>query len=486
MKLAILLQDVPVHTSKGTLEKEISGIAFDSRAIGPDHLFIAVKGTEADGHAFIDKAIAKGASTVLCEVLPQALQEGITYLQVENSRRELAHVSANFYGRPALQLTMIGVTGTNGKSTSVTLLHQLFTRLGYQVGLLSTIRNLVGNKPLAATHTTPDPIQLHQLLAQMVEEGCEYCFMEVSSHALVQHRVTGIPFQLGLFTNITHDHLDYHGSFREYILAKKLLFDHLRPTATALINIDDRNGMVMVQNTSATVRKYGLKKMADYRARLVENTFEGLLLELDGEEVWFRMVGSFNAYNLLMVYAAARELELEKEEILPALSAIEGAEGRFQVLRSADDPRIGIVDYAHTPDALKNVLQTIQDINQAQSKVITVVGCGGDRDRTKRPIMAKISAELSDQVILTADNPRTEDPRAILDEMEAGISAELKRKVLRIENRREAIRTASQLASGAAIVLIAGKGHETYQEISGVRHPFDDREELKKAFQESS
>lgn len=485
MKLASLLQDVPLQTSTGTLENEINGIAFDSRAVGPDHLFIAVKGTQVDGHAFIDKAIANGASTVLCEILPQTMQEGITYLQVENSRRELAHISANFYGRPAEQLIMVGITGTNGKSTSVTLLHQLFTRLGIKVGLLSTIRNLVGSQPLSATHTTPDPIQLHQLLAQMVEQGCEYCFMEVSSHALVQHRVTGIPFSLALFTNITHDHLDYHGSFREYILAKKLLFDHLRPTATAIVNVDDRNGMVMVQNTRAKVRKFGLKRMADYRARLVENTFEGLLLELDGDEVWFRMVGSFNAYNLLMVYAAARELELEKEEILPALSAIEGAEGRFQVFHSEADHRIGIVDYAHTPDALQNVLQTIQDINQTQGRVITVVGCGGDRDRTKRPKMARIAADLSDQVILTSDNPRSEDPNAILAEMVKGVPVPAKRKVLQIENRREAIRTASQLAQARDIVLVAGKGHETYQEIKGVKHPFDDREELQQAFQES-
>jgi UDP-N-acetylmuramoyl-L-alanyl-D-glutamate--2,6-diaminopimelate ligase len=485
VQLETLLQSVPIIDRHGTQEREISGIAFDSRAVRSDYLFIAVSGTQVDGHAFIDKAIANGASAVLCEVLPANRPAGITYLQVENSRRELAVISANYHGRPAEQLIMVGITGTNGKSTSVTLLHQLFTALGYEVGLLSTVRNLVGTEALPATHTTPDPIQLHALLAKMVEDGCEYCFMEVSSHALVQHRVTGVPFKLALFTNITHDHLDYHGSFRNYILAKKLLFDHLRPDATAVINVDDKNGRVMVQNTRAQVKTFGLKRMADYRTRLMENTFEGLLLEIDQEEVWFRLVGSFNAYNLLMVYAAARELGLEKEEILPKLSAIRGAEGRFEVIQAPESMRVGIVDYSHTPDALKNVLQTIQDINQTQGKVITVVGCGGDRDRSKRPLMAKIAAELSDQAILTSDNPRSEDPQAILDEMIAGVSAAHKRKVLRIENRREAIRTASQLAHTHDIVLVAGKGHETYQEIKGVKHPFDDREELKNAFAEN-
>ncbi|MEL6649320.1 MAG: UDP-N-acetylmuramoyl-L-alanyl-D-glutamate--2,6-diaminopimelate ligase [Bacteroidota bacterium] len=486
MQLSQILQEIPIRQTNGSTDKEIVDFTFDSRNVEEGSLFIAISGTQADGHKFIDKAIASGATAIMCEQLPANLVEGITYLLVDNSRRELARVSAAFYGHPARKIQMVGVTGTNGKSTSVTLLYQLFTELGYQVGLLSTIRNLIGPDEIPATHTTPDPKSLHRMLAEMVKAGCEYCFMEVSSHALVQHRVTSVAFRVAAFTNITHDHLDYHGSFREYILAKKILFDQLSANATALVNADDRNGKVMLQNTAATKKRFGLRHMAEYRAKMLENTFEGLLLELDQEEVWCRLVGSFNAYNLLMVYAIATELGLEKDEILPALSNIGGAEGRFQVLQDPVSHLTGIVDYAHTPDALKNVLETIQDINQTRGEIITVVGAGGDRDRSKRPVMAQIAASLSQRVILTSDNPRTESPGAILDEMMSGVSADKKRRVLRIENRREAIRTAVQLAQPYDIVLVAGKGHETYQEVNGVKHPFDDREELIRAFGERS
>ncbi|MEL6589410.1 MAG: UDP-N-acetylmuramoyl-L-alanyl-D-glutamate--2,6-diaminopimelate ligase [Bacteroidota bacterium] len=486
MQLSQILQEIPIRQTNGSTDKEIVDFTFDSRNVEEGSLFIAISGTQADGHKFIDKAIASGATAIMCEQLPANLVEGITYLLVDNSRRELARVSAAFYGHPARKIQMVGVTGTNGKSTSVTLLYQLFTELGYQVGLLSTIRNLIGPDEIPATHTTPDPKSLHRMLAEMVKAGCEYCFMEVSSHALVQHRVTSVAFRVAAFTNITHDHLDYHGSFREYILAKKILFDQLSANATALVNADDRNGKVMLQNTAASKKRFGLRHMAEYRAKMLENTFEGLLLELDQEEVWCRLVGSFNAYNLLMVYAIATELGLEKDEILPALSNIGGAEGRFQVLQDPVSHLTGIVDYAHTPDALKNVLETIQDINQTRGEIITVVGAGGDRDRSKRPVMAQIAASLSQRVILTSDNPRTESPGAILDEMMSGVSADKKRRVLRIENRREAIRTAVQLAQPYDIVLVAGKGHETYQEVNGVKHPFDDREELIRAFGERS
>ncbi|MEL6674903.1 MAG: UDP-N-acetylmuramoyl-L-alanyl-D-glutamate--2,6-diaminopimelate ligase [Bacteroidota bacterium] len=481
MKLKTLLTGVPTLEIKGELDKEIGDFSADSREIEKGHLFVALPGTQVDGHAFIDKAIAKGAGAILCEKLPAQQPEGVTFIRVEVSHRELARIAANFYGNPAQKLKLVGITGTNGKTTSATLLYHLFTSLGLTSGLVSTIGNKIGRESIPATHTTPDPKQLHHLFAQMWEAGCEYCFMEVSSHALVQHRVFGIPFQVAMFTNITHDHLDYHGTFQEYIKAKKLLFDHLPTGATALINVDDRRGKVMVQNTRGKVKTFGLKRMADYKARLLENSFDGLLMEIDGEEVWFRLHGSFNAYNLLMVYGAALELEEEKEDVLKAMSKMGGVAGRFEVFHF-EGQRIGIVDYAHTPDALKNVLSTIQDINQTRGKVITVVGCGGNRDQAKRPKMAAIALDYSDQVILTSDNPRNEDPESILDMMYEGVPAALRRKVLRIENRREAIRTASQLAQNQDIILIAGKGHETYQEVKGVKYPFDDRQVLQEAF----
>ncbi|MEO0897658.1 MAG: UDP-N-acetylmuramoyl-L-alanyl-D-glutamate--2,6-diaminopimelate ligase [Bacteroidota bacterium] len=480
MQLKELLKNTSATLIQGKEELEIADFQFDSRKIEEGHAFVALKGTAVDGHKFIDKAIQQGAIAIILEDLPANLMEQVTYVQVKDGRKDLARISANFYGNPARELKVVGITGTNGKTTTATLMHRLFQELGYTSGLISTITYMVGDEEYPSSHTTPDPKQLHSLFLKMREEGCEYCFMEVSSHSLVQARVEGIPFRMALFTNITHDHLDYHGTFNAYLEAKKLLFDHLEKGATAIVNTDDRNGRVMVQNTLADTKSYALKRMADYKGKLLENTFEGLKMEVDGEETWFRMRGSFNAYNLLMVYAAARELEVEKEDALRVLSAIGGVEGRFEVIRSLDK-RTGIVDYAHTPDALKNVLSTIDNINNGQFRIITVVGCGGDRDRAKRPLMAKIAADASNQVILTSDNPRSEEPESIIEEMFVGVPKIDQRKVLRITNRREAIKTACALAQEGDIILVAGKGHETYQEIKGVKHPFDDRNELKKA-----
>ncbi|MEZ4827638.1 MAG: UDP-N-acetylmuramoyl-L-alanyl-D-glutamate--2,6-diaminopimelate ligase [Bacteroidia bacterium] len=484
MKLAALLNQIPVLAVQGTTDREINDVHFDSRAVGSDMLFVAVKGTSSDGHQFIDMAIANGANAIVCETIPHELNPQVTYVQVENSQRELAYILANFFGNPAKKLIVVGVTGTNGKTTSVNLLHRLFQQMGYSSGLISTIGNKIGDKEVPATHTTPDPRQLHQLFAEMVREGCEYCFMEVSSHSLVQHRVTGIPFRLAMFSNITHDHLDYHGSFSEYIRAKKILFDQLPSDAIALVNADDKNGGVMVQNTRATVKKFAISRMADYHAKIVENTFQGLLLRVGNEDVWFRMIGSFNAYNLLMVIGAAIELGLNQREVLETLSGFDGVSGRFQVIRSQTSDITGIVDYAHTPDALENVLNTILNIHQAGGKIITVVGCGGNRDKDKRPVMGRIAAEKSDQVIFTSDNPRNEEPQTILEEIGRGVSGSQKKKTLVIENRKEAIRTACRLANERDVILVAGKGHENYQEIKGVKYPFDDREILQEALNE--
>jgi UDP-N-acetylmuramoyl-L-alanyl-D-glutamate--2,6-diaminopimelate ligase len=482
MKLNQLIGSISRLSTRGTLELEINKIEFDSRKIGAGDLFVAIEGTQVDGHQFIEKAIQQGAIAILAQRLPEALPAHVTAVVVADSQKELAGLYDRYYGHPLRQLRVIGVTGTNGKSTSVTLLHRLFNRMGYMSGLISTIEYKVGEEGYPSTHTTPDPGQLFRLFAEMAEVGCEYCFMEVSSHALVQRRVEGIPFAMGLFTNITHDHLDYHGSFKAYIQAKKMLFDALGKDAIALVNLDDKNGRVMVQNTAAKVKTFGLQRRGDYHGRVVENTLEGLLMDIGGEQVWFRLLGHFNAYNLLMVFAAAVELGLEKREVLQALSGLDRIPGRFEVIKSPDGKRTGIVDYAHTPDALKNVLDTIRSIQVDGEGLITVVGCGGDRDREKRPVMAHLAAKRSDRVVLTSDNPRTEDPEAILDEMWEGVPLSLRRKVLRIENRREAIRTAVALAQPQDVVLVAGKGHEAYQEIQGVKYPFDDREELQGLF----
>lgn len=481
-KLQDILYKSPLMEVSGDLGIGIREFDFDSRKIGPGDLFVAMRGTQADGHNYIAKAVAQGAVAVVCEELPEERKEGVTWIKVADSAEALAFIAANYYGNPAEELKIVGVTGTNGKTTTASLLWKLFNALGYKTGLFSTVAVYFGEEAIPATHTTPDAKQLHSIFRQMVDDGCEYCFMEVSSHALVQKRAAGLPFAGAFFTNITHDHLDYHGSFREYINAKKILFDGLSRSAFAITNADDKNGNVMLQNSHAKRKSYGLKKMADYKARIVENTFEGLQLEIDEKEVWFRLIGSFNAYNLLAVYAVACELGMEQEEILLELSRLEGPEGRFQRVQSPDLSLTGIVDYAHTPDALKNVLHTIRDIRSGEGRIITVVGCGGNRDKDKRPVMGQIASELSDLSIFTSDNPRNEEPGAILTEMMAGVGISRRRKVMQVENREEAIKVACNMAQAEDIILVAGKGHETYQEIQGVRHPFDDRVVLLETF----
>ena len=469
-----ILYKVALQSTSGDMELEVSQVVFDSRKVEAGSLFVAVQGTQVNGHEFIDKAIAQGAVAVMVEEFPAEMVDGVTYLQVKDSAVALGIVAANFYGNPSKKLKMVAVTGTNGKTTTVTLLYKLFRNLGYHVGMLSTVRNLINDKEIAATHTTPDAVQLNALLAQMVEAGCGYCFMEASSHAIVQGRMSGLQFAGAVFSNITHDHLDFHQTFDAYIAAKKQLFDQLPKSAWALTNIDDKRGMVMLQNTRATKHTYALKKAADFKAKLISNTLQGLELDIDHKVVWFKLIGDFNAYNLLAVYSAALLLGEDKDEVLLQLSGISSAPGRFEQMMSSTGV-VAVVDYAHTPDALENVLQTIANFRTGNEQVITVVGCGGNRDKTKRPVMAGIAANLSDKVILTSDNPRNEEPEAILADMQAGVSASLMRKVLTIADRKEAIRTACMLAQTGDIVLVAGKGHETYQEIKGVKYPFDDR-----------
>ena len=483
MILKELLHAVPVIQVEGSLEVEIASVCFDSREVKDGALFVAVRGVHTDGHLFVDKVAAAGAAAIVVEELPTEMLDGVTYLLVNDSAYVLGLVAGNFYGNPSKDLKLVGVTGTNGKTTVATLLFNLFDHLGYQVGLLSTVENRIGDRIIPATHTTPDPVALNQLLREMVEEGCDYCFMEVSSHAVVQQRIAGLRFAGGIFTNITHDHLDFHKTFSNYIKAKKCFFDELDRYAFALTNIDDKNGAVMLQNTFGHRKTYGLQSMADFKAKVIESHFDGMLLQIDGQEVWVKLVGGFNAYNILAVYGAAILLEQETLKVLTALSEITGAEGRFETVRSAKGI-VGVVDYAHTPDAVENVLETIQQLRTGTQQIITVLGCGGDRDRTKRPEMAKVALKYSDKVIITSDNPRTEDPLAIIKEMEAGIPADKKKNTFSISDRREAIRAACHLASPGDIVLIAGKGHEKYQEINGVRHHFDDREELENTFNE--
>jgi UDP-N-acetylmuramoyl-L-alanyl-D-glutamate--2,6-diaminopimelate ligase len=461
----------------GSSNVAIMAIGFDSRKVEKNSLFVAVKGTQSDGHQYIDQTISKGAIAILCEELPATLNKEVTYIKVKDTSIALGVVAANFYDNPSERLKLIGVTGTNGKTTTVTLLFNLFKKLGYKVGLLSTVKNQINNDVLSATHTTPDAIQLNALLHQMVEKGCTHCFMEVSSHAVVQNRIAGVHFTGGVFTNITHDHLDYHKTFNEYIKAKKQFFDMLGSNAFALTNKDDANGEVMLQNTKATKKRYSLRSMADYKCRVVENQFSGLLLNIDGSEVWSKLIGSFNAYNLLAVYATAILLKEDKTNVLTTLSSLGAVEGRFQHIRT-DDGIIGIVDYAHTPDALSNVLKTINDIRTGNEQVITVVGCGGDRDAAKRPVMAKIACDLSTRVILTSDNPRSESAEAIIQEMQKGVDGVNHKKTISITDRSEAIKTACSYAKSGDILLIAGKGHEKYQEIKGVKHPFDDMQVL--------
>ncbi|MBI1286842.1 MAG: UDP-N-acetylmuramoyl-L-alanyl-D-glutamate--2,6-diaminopimelate ligase [Flavobacteriales bacterium] len=461
----------------GSTNVAIENVCIDSREAKKFSLFIAVRGTLTDGHAYIEKAIEQGALAIVCEELPKELKKEVNYVQVKNSRYAAGVIASNFFDNPSQDLKLVGVTGTNGKTTTATLLYELFRALGYKVGLISTVRNLINDTVVAATHTTPDPINLNRLLAEMVDSGCEFCFMEVSSHALDQHRVAGIEFAGAIFTNITHDHLDYHQTFSNYIKAKKMLFDGLSSKAFALVNVDDKNGEVMVQNTKAKIVTYGLKSMADRKAKILENNLTGLILNIDGQEVITRLIGSFNAYNILSVYGAALELKEEKLQILTTLSNLHSPDGRFQFIKTENNI-LGIVDYAHTPDALDNVLSTIHELRTGNEKLVTLVGCGGDRDKTKRPEMARIAAEGSDKVILTSDNPRSEDPLAIIEDMKAGLDPVLKKKAVTIIDRAEAIRTACMLVQPGDIILVAGKGHEKYQEIKGIRTPFDDMEVL--------
>jgi UDP-N-acetylmuramoyl-L-alanyl-D-glutamate--2,6-diaminopimelate ligase len=477
-----ILYKVPLISVSGITDIVIKAVHFDSRAVDPGSLFVATRGTAVDGHQFIEKAIEQGAVAIICEAMPAKLNDKVTYVQVKNSNYALGIVASNFFGNPSSKLRLVGVTGTNGKTTTVTLLHSLFRKLGCNTGLLSTVENKINEDIIPSTHTTPDAVTLNKLLKKMLDKGCTHCFMEVSSHALVQHRVAGLDFSGGIFTNITHDHLDYHKTFEEYIKAKKMFFDGLNSSAFALVNADDKRGRVMLQNTKAKKYTYGLKTMADFKAKIKANTFDGLELEIDTKDVWFKLIGSFNAYNLLGVYATAVLLEEDKEEVLTQLSDIDSARGRFEQIVSSSQIT-AIVDYAHTPDALKNVLDTINDLKQGNEKLITVVGCGGNRDSAKRPIMADIACKLSDKVILTSDNPRDEDPEEIIREMQKGISIIDQRKALVITDRKEAIKTACSLANPKDIILIAGKGHETYQEIKGVKHPFDDKQIVKEIFQ---
>lgn len=453
----------------------INNIAFDSRKVKEATLFVAVRGTQVDGHDYIQQALDKGAAAIICEAMPTTICEGVCYVVVQDSSLTLAKVAASFYDTPTASLKVVGVTGTNGKTTTTTLLYDLFTALGYKCGLISTVEYRVAGQILPSTHTTPDPISLQWHFAEMVKAGCEFAFMEVSSHAIHQNRVAGVNFAGAIFSNITHDHLDYHGSFANYIAAKKKLFDDLGRTAFALTNKDDKNGMVMMQNTKAQVHTYSLKRPADFKAKIIENTIAGLHLDLAGHEFHVRLIGEFNAYNLLACYACATLLGAKEEEILVALSSLRPAEGRFDLLNNETRGISAIVDYAHTPDALEKVLQTIDELRHDNQRIITITGCGGDRDPAKRKFMGKIAAMYSDLVILTSDNPRSEDPLSIIAQMREGIAAEQLPKVLENADRRQAIKTAIQLSKRGDIILLAGKGHEKYQEINGVKYPFDDK-----------
>ena len=478
-----ILYNVPILSVTGLPVTAVNDLHTDSRRVQPGDCFIAVKGTLTDGHAFIDSAAANGASVIICELLPPHLHSGLQYIVVENSAYAAGVMAHNFYGQLSDKIKLVGVTGTNGKTTIATLLFKLFSHLGYQCGLLSTVQNQIGDRIIPATHTTPDAISLNQLIAQMVEAGCSHVFMEVSSHAIDQNRVAGLSFTGGIFSNITHDHLDYHKTFDEYIRVKKLFFDSLPSSSFAISNADDKRGAVMLQNTKAKKYLYSLKTMADFKGKIIENTLSGLVLMVNDLEVHCRLIGTFNAYNLLAVYAAAVCLGEDKQQVLQVLSSLSGAEGRFDYTVSPVEKIIGIVDYAHTPDALLNVLATIKNIKQGDEKIITVVGCGGNRDKTKRPVMAEVACEYSDKIIFTSDNPRNEDPAQIIKEMEAGVPVVARKKFISIVDRKEAIKTAVNLAQHDDIVLVAGKGHEKYQEINGIKYEFDDKRVLSQMFE---
>jgi UDP-N-acetylmuramoyl-L-alanyl-D-glutamate--2,6-diaminopimelate ligase len=473
-----ILYKVAIEAIHGSTDIAVHKLDFDSRKIEENDVFIAIRGSISDGHDYIQKALDLGAKTIVCEVFPEAFEKGITYVQVKDANDALAFMSANFYGNPSANLKLVGITGTNGKTTIASLLYQLFKKAGYKVGLLSTVKIMVDDLEYKATHTTPDSITINHYLREMSNVGVEFCFMEVSSHGIHQKRTQGLHFVGGVFTNLSHDHLDYHPTFAEYRDVKKTFFDNLPKSAFALSNIDDKNGVVMLQNTAAKKCSYALKSYADYKAQILENQLSGLSLKINGHEVWVKLIGAFNAYNLLAIYGTAVELGLDNLETLLFLSDLESVSGRFQYIVS-DSKITAIIDYAHTPDALENVLKTINDIRTKNEQLITVVGCGGNRDKTKRPIMGSIASQLSDKVLLTSDNPRNEDPDTIVSEMEQGVAPQDFKKVLTITDRKQAIKTACQLAQPNDIILIAGKGHETYQEIKGVRHDFDDMKTVK-------
>ncbi len=481
MNVSNFINIIPVIKEIKNNSGEFVKPEFDSRKINKGDLFVAVKGETTDGHKYIDETIKKGASVIVCENLPQNPDKDITWLQVKSSSASLGIISSFYYDNPSGKISLVGITGTNGKTTIAISLYKLITEFGYKCGLISTNKIMINNTEINAAYTTPDSLQINKLLYEMLEAGCEYCFMEVSSHAVVQNRISGLHFSGGVFTNLSHDHLDYHKDFEEYLNAKKKFFDNLPDTAFALINTDDRNGKVMIQNSEAQKFSYSLKSNSDYKASIIEKHFNGMLLKIDNSEVWTKFIGNFNAYNLLAVYATAIKLGFEKSEILIAISKLDMVDGRFEAVVSKNNI-MAIIDYAHTPDALENILKTINELKQG--KIFTVVGCGGDRDKTKRPIMAKIAVEYSDKVILTSDNPRSENPGKIIDDMKRGVDNINIKKTLIISDRKEAIRTACMMADENDIILIAGKGHEKYQEISGVKHKFDDKDIVCKTFNE--
>ena len=481
MELELLLKSINAIQISGDTKKDITGVNLDSRLVEPGGLFVAVKGTQADGHAYIGKAVEKGAAAVVCETWPEQLAEGVAYVQVKDSGSAVGRLATAFYGDPTSKMELVGVTGTNGKTTIATLLYNMFRAFGYKCGLCSTVCNYIDGEAIPTEHTTPDPVTLNRLLGRMAEEGCKYAFMEVSSHAVAQHRIAGLKFAGGIFTNLTRDHLDYHKTFENYRDAKKAFFDGLPKGSFAVTNADDRNGMVMVQNTKASVKTYSLRAAADFKAKVLEESFEGMYLEINGREVSVPFIGRFNVSNLLAVYAAAICMGRQPEDVLVALSTLHPVNGRFETLRSPEGVT-AIVDYAHTPDALANVLSTINEIQKHRGKVITVCGAGGNRDKGKRPLMAQEAVKGSDRVVITSDNPRFEEPQDIINDMLAGLDKNQMRKVVSIADRREAIRTACMMAQPGDVVLVAGKGHEDYQEVKGVKHHFDDHEVIREAF----
>ena len=482
MVLKELIKNIRTLNITGSTEKEITGVNIDSRRIETGHLFVAMKGTQTDGHAYIGKAITQGAAAILCEDMPESTVDGVTYIQVESTEDVVGEVATTFYGDPSRQLKLVGVTGTNGKTTIATLLYNMFRKLGYKCGLLSTVCNYIEDEQIPADHTTPDPIALNQLLSRMVQAGCQYAFMECSSHAIAQKRIGGLKFAGGIFTNLTRDHLDYHKTFENYRDAKKAFFDGLPKGAFAITNADDKNGMVMVQNTKATVKTYSTRSMADFRAKILECHFGGMYLEIDGREVGVQFIGKFNVSNLLAVYGAAIMLGEKADNVLLVMSTLKSVSGRLDPVHSPEG-YTAIVDYAHTPDALENVLKAIHEVLNGKGQVITVCGAGGNRDKGKRPLMAQEAVKQSDKVIITSDNPRFEEPQAIIDDMLAGLTAQQMKKVISIVDRKEAIRTACMMAQKGDVILVAGKGHENYQEVCGVKHHFDDKEVLKEVFE---